>query len=228
MSKQEIVDTKRYNDFRTRMTQVEADFKSASQSLANYWWNLWEIYRESLWDAAYESAEEWIGDVSTEEWGPSRSQFYYVMRAVKNWYEIGINGNEAKAMLGDPRVALRGDLREWFDRKGKLLPSIEKRLSDEGTTAKEVVKRAASLGPGEARKEVRRFVHTTETYVNKQAVSFDEKGGRLMFNVRRENERGLEGEWTFQVTCSQIKPDTKDKSFPPELASWLLKQLGAL
>lgn len=222
MTKQEREIYARYQE---RMQAVEAAYKVIETSTSEYWWALYEIYRDGDWSAEFETLNDWIGDLSSRAFGPSRSKFFQQMDAIGKWKQLGFRNEKVRALLGEAKSALTQDLGQWFDRSGEIKPEVQERLNERGEDPKEVVARAATLSPGEARKEIRSFLPTNSIYVLPD--SLDWKGGAIHFDVKWESSQtGVIGVWHVTMKLDKKQGSAGLSSTPNEVIEWVTGRLG--
>jgi len=197
---------------------VEASHGEASEAISIYWWTLFVIKRDNLWRAKYDEGQfkEWLLDLRRERFGPSRSDFYMVIGTVERLLRGGLTESEIRPMLGQLTTALKGDLKELFDRNGKgdLKPEVLAQLKAEGESFPEFVERIGELGPGEGRTQVSRLTSRDHIFFVDD-WEYDERLGRFMANVRWENdEDGIVYTGTVIVTCTETTQKKKYRNKP--------------
>lgn len=233
MSKQQIIPEDLRQRYELAIGTVEASAEGAAEARAAYWWNLYVIWRDDLWRADCDGFREWLGWFAVQSWGESAQTFYNVKGAVERWFGLGFTEEQVKNLLRSRKVALEHDIKEWFleGGKGDLRPEIKEKLDAEGETIQEAVLRIADLGPGEARKEVRRFVDPNHIFAHKMSTYWDPKTHHVLVNVQWENEEdGIVGVWTIKLTGEDVtegKHPADKKKLPEKVARWLVAKLGA-
>lgn len=210
-----IISPKLSRAYDNQIAIVEASHQEASTATAEYWWALYVIKRDNLWRAKYEEGKfkEWLSDLRRERFGPSKSDFYMVLGTIERLMRGGMVEEDVKPLLGSLTTALKGDLKELFDRNGKgdLKPEILAKLEDDNESFPEFVERLQDLGPGEQRTQVSRL-RTKDHIFFTDEFDYDELTGRWMGNVRWESdEDGTVYTGTVIITATET---TAKKKFP--------------
>ena len=235
--KQQLVDGKRHAIYKKLMGEAEKAYYGRIKSLGDYWWSLFLIKHDKLWGDGdgYGSEREWVASLAKEPWGPSYQAFYDKHKAFRQWQDAGIDGEkELKLMLGDGKTATTQDQDQLFDKKRvggettyEVKPEIAEELEERGETVADLIRRAQGLGPGEARKEIRRYYEKDHIYFV-GPLEMSGSGGPIMVRVRWENEDdGLMFEGTIAMTLSQNLPEERDNVvFPGEIFRTIAGRLG--
>lgn len=188
--------------------EAEAAYKLLEAGLSRYWWSLYEIYSKRLWEAYFETLDDWIGDMARQAWGPSRSAFFSRMGAIQTWFRLGLGEEEVKVLLGSPKVAIEHDIRKWLykeDNEVRVLPEVAERIEAEGKTPAQVIMEANDLGPAEARKRIMSFLVKDEIYpLDDFSLSQDRLEMRLMYETHKA---GVVGDYKIVVVFPKGVPD---------------------
>jgi len=235
-SKQQLVDRERHGLYKKLMGDAEKAYKDGIKNVGDYWWSLFLIKHEKLWGDGdgYQSEREWVAALSREPWGPSYQTFYDVWKAFRQWQAAGITEEkELRLRLGTRNTATTQDLDNLFDKKRlagetvyEVKPDIAEALEKKGETVADLIRRAANLGPGEARNEIRRYYEKDHIFFTGYLEMVTDK--QLLVGVRWENEdKGLMFEGTMAMTLSQNLPEERDNvAFPGEVFRTLAGRLG--
>jgi hypothetical protein len=227
--KGQVIDGKLADQFKKHIEIAEAAHGAASTHLGNYWWALYQIWGKEEWRAKYESLDEFVGTLATEGWGPSRSAFFARMKHISRWRSLGFKPSEVRGLLGNPRVAIEGDLDNLFERGAKeptLLPEVVARLEEQGETLKDVIKRAATLGPGEARKAVREYAPQAQIYFMTNTFRHDGDEECYVMEIAYEHpQQGMVG--TYELSFNLLAADQR-RTVPNEVLDFLLRKLGVV
>ena len=235
--KQQVVDKKRHGLYKKLIGDAERAYKDGIKNLGDYWWSLFLIKHDKLWGDGdgYGSEREWVASLSREPWGPSYQTFYDVWAAFQQWQAAGITEEpELRLRLGTRNTATTQDLGNLFDKKridGKTVyevkPEVVEELEEKGETVADLIRRANDLGPGEARKEIRRYYEKDHIYFI-GPLEMTGYGGPILVRVKWEHEDdGLIFEGTIAMTLSQNLPEEKDKVvFPGEIFRTIAGRLG--
>ena len=217
--------TKQYQRYQERMEVVELSHREIENATSEYWWALYLIWRDSDWQSEFETLNDWIGDLSVQAFGPSRSKFFQQMDAITNWKKVGHRDSRIKGLLGEAKTALTQDLGQWFGRDGEIKPEVQERLDERGEEAGEVISRAAKLSPGEARKEILSFLPQNSIYVLPD--SLDWKDGKIIFDIKWESSQsGVVGVWRVKMNMEKVKGAAGLSSTPNEIIEWVSSKLG--
>ncbi len=136
---------------------IQAAFPAIVAKTADYWMACYAIWHEKLWDVSFGTEKEWLGDLCTQVYGPSRTQFFEVMGAVKRLTVGGMSEDGIRFAIGMNKTAVVYDSKNLFDKVGgqyTLKPEVAERLEQEGQTFGDFVMGVASQGAGQARKSV--------------------------------------------------------------------------
>jgi len=218
--------------YHDRIVRVEAAYYAASNNISEYWWALFEIYRDNLWRAKADAGRfvDWLGDLSKEAWGPSRQDFYDTMGAVERLMKMGLTESEIKERIGRFSTAHKTDLKLLFTKngKGELLPDVKAQLAEGGETPAEFALRLDTLGPGERRAAVRGLVEKDHIFFTDGV--YDERLGRAMANVLWENDNGIVIKGTCLITFTETTEPKQSKTgtyLPEMIGRLILKWLRA-
>jgi len=212
------------------MAFAEKQFSEARNLIAQAWWSLWLIYSKKLYQVAYQdqpdlsALEQWIGDLKTSGWGPSRSTFFDYMAAIARWIRDGHSEGDIHKFLASPSsTALIYDEKQLRDRHGNVLPGIAKTLATQNTTLFEVTRTAAQLGPGEARQFIQAFTEQDIYYIVSDSII--RKGNKTNFKIRHEHTRkGMVAEYSITMTGVEVAENGhRPRELPPEIVNWMLR-----
>jgi len=125
-------------------------------------------FRGKLWTLAYETQEEWVGDLRVHS-SMSRSTLFALASDIDMARKAGLTYDEVFDLLSSAPTALRDARTNWLDQHGEFKDGLN--LPDGG--AREALINMTELGPGEARayatfdigKRVQRFIKDAR-YVN--------------------------------------------------------------
>lgn len=220
--------------YQKEIDKVRASHTDACTAISAYWWSLHVIRRDNLWRAVYDQEggfTDWLADVGREPWGPGKSDFYEIEGAISRFQKLGFTETEVKEKLGHLTTALKGDLKELFDKggKGDLLPQAMAEIEAGGETPQEFVNRVGSLGPDEQRKEVRGLLEQESVYAT-DSWEYDEVRGKLMFNVNWESKAdGLIMTGTIVVSFTETTEPKRGKTpgyLPEKISKFIEKKIG--
>jgi hypothetical protein len=229
MGNGEVVDSKLYDEYQTRIATVEAASGEISNGNSQYWWNLWQIYRDQSWKAVSTSFVDWLGGFCVEPFGCSRQSFYTRIKNIKRWQTLGISDDKIMLLLGSKNEsAIQSDIDDWFNKEGELKEDVALRIEAGHETPEQFLERTSQLSPGEARSEVQRVVSPDRIFAIPDTAVYDEVSGMLMFNVRWDHERdGVMWLGTVRITGVQIAPESTGQMYlPGKVASFIVKKLG--
>lgn len=138
--------------------RITAAYAKTIMDTAEYWWAMWEIWRDDLWDEKFDTREQWIGSLCSEPRGPSRTQLSQVMSVMERLLVNGLTESETRFAIGTHKTAIIHDIDRLFVRQGKnrweISPQVRQTMEERGLTFAEVVMNLSALGAGEARAAV--------------------------------------------------------------------------
>jgi len=181
-----------------------------------YWGAVYEIYRDRLWDAEYESQADWIGSFSVEPFGPSRSMLMQVMQTFDALTQNGLTLPQARDAVGSGKTAILHDLSRLFNRVGRRTFSLKAsvRRQMKGRSLAQVVDDLSQMGDGAARAEVGSFLGQHQVFCIDRVWS----GRSLLIRLAEKNANGRNYYYDVVIRLSRHSPAVEsylEKKFNP-------------
>ncbi len=139
-------------------------------------------------------------------------------------------------LLGNRKVAVEGDIRNWFvpgsDRV--LRPEVRMMLAAKGETPEQALHRISLLPPGQARAAAGEVVDREYWMIERDSLITTRKHGLVdvvSFVVRNEHTRkGLLGKWKITMISEPLEvADThQGNKWPTHLLAWVLSKFGLI
>jgi len=229
-----VISPKLVAAYEKRQAIIEREHAKIADASSEYWWAMYEMYRDELWRARFETQEDWLGDWSASPSGRSKSTFYNVKDGIEAGFKVGLSEAEVRGqLLKGRKVATEGDFKQLFTREkggklGELRPEVVERIEAGGETPRQYLLRLAELPDGEARGAVQALTRTEQIFVHEKDVVVTDT--MIAFNVQHESEKGgILYKGTVTLKISEItKPPRRKKAneIPPVLQAWLIRKFG--
>jgi hypothetical protein len=220
------------------MANAEAAAGEAAAQQTMYWWSLWVIKRDKLYRAkGHLSEEKWLdNDLLSEAWAPSRATYKGVMTAICDWKALGANDEGVQRLLGNRKVAVEGDIRNWFvpDSDRVLRPEVRMMLAAKGETPLQALVRISELPSGQARAAAGEVVDREYFLIERGSLVTTRQHGLVeivSFIVRNEHTRkGLLGKWKITLVSEplEVEDTHQGNRWPTHLLAWLLSRFGLI
>jgi len=224
-----------HDRYELAMHNAEAAAGEAAAQQSMYWYSLWVIHRDKLYPGkGYLSEEEWLRkELLSDAWAPSRATYKGVITAITDWQALGASEEGVMRLLGNRKVAIEGDIRNWFvpgsDRE--LRPEVRMMLAARGETPGQALTRISELPPDQARAAAGEVVDREYWMVEQDSITYLKGADKLSCILRHEHTRtGLLGRYQLIVACRRIEPEPTradpGDEIPFEVRSWLMSRFG--
>lgn len=222
MGNQQLVSKEVADRYASRMAVIITSGESAVESILDYWWNVWCVYRDKDF-LAQGTLETWIATLSQAKYGPARITFFNKMRAIEDWAKLGMKESGIKHMLLNSKVATERDMAAlWIDpTTGALKTEVKQAIEKGDETPVEALRRIAELPAGDARRELARMAGVT------RSIYFSEPTlgrGQIAFTATVMDDGIMIEEYTLTAKSMKVKPKPSDK---PEISGEVAQALAA-
>lgn len=168
--------------------------------------------RGRLWQVAYDTQEEWIGDLAVNE-GMSRSSLFALSSDIEMALRAGASYDSIFDMLANTPTALRDARTAWLDENGDFRDDLN--LPEGGPRA--ALETMAGLSPSEARAYVQHDVARRVQRFIRDAVYSD---GKLLMTMVVRPDDGAD------YAVDVIVSPASDEVFEFQDAAWLSRRAG--
>lgn len=169
---------------------------------------VYAIYTGQLWRAAFETQEEWIGDLNVHR-GLARGTVFGIIKEIKMARRIGKTWEEVALLLARTPSALRDAANYWLDEDGELRQDL---LVEPDEALNQIV----HLSPTEARAHVKTVANMPNRFISDAAYS----EGLLMLTLVVE-----EPDESTRVLDLVVAP-SNDEEFTKADARYISRRLG--